>query len=323
MHGSATTGARAAAPECLEEFRRRWIDHDHVALLREACLVRLQAAVELRELRVTPESLGIDAGRLGVAFALDFLRVAVGIGDGDLALAIGVNSALFTLVHGVLLRQVIPVQPEQVVNVFTARKDASKDYRQFSHAEYLALRAAKDRAVIREAERSLAQLGPDQVDERREQEKIIGRARARLRYRTRVVLWPVAVLLFLSLALASGLFERVPLTWIAAASPGATSARIDLPAAASSARRASDTPLAHTNGAAPISSPCHRVTTISEARSAARPASTTNDRGPRTTSRPARTTYTVDSPTRVSVGGSSSASHGAPSRWKRQKRVAA
>ena len=61
-----------------------------------------------------------------------------------LALAIGVNSAIFTLVHGLLLRPVIPVRPEQVVNLFTARQDASKDYRQFSHAEYLALRSAKD-----------------------------------------------------------------------------------------------------------------------------------------------------------------------------------
>src|SRR6187551_3273642 len=64
-----------------------------------------------------------------------------------LALAIGVNSALFTLVHGVLLRQIIPVAPEQVVNVFTARKDASKDYRQFSHAEFMTLREAKDSFV--------------------------------------------------------------------------------------------------------------------------------------------------------------------------------
>ncbi len=61
-----------------------------------------------------------------------------------LALAIGVNSALFTLVHGVLLRPVIPVEPERVVNLFTARAGASKDYRQFSYAEYQALRDAKD-----------------------------------------------------------------------------------------------------------------------------------------------------------------------------------
>ena len=44
-----------------------------------------------------------------------------------LTLAIGVNSSLFTLVHGVLLRQVIPVEPEQVVNLFTARAGASKE----------------------------------------------------------------------------------------------------------------------------------------------------------------------------------------------------
>ncbi len=48
-----------------------------------------------------------------------------------LALAIGVNSALFTLVHGVLMRQVIPDHPEQVMNLFTARAGARKDYRQF------------------------------------------------------------------------------------------------------------------------------------------------------------------------------------------------
>lgn len=60
-----------------------------------------------------------------------------------LALAIGVNSALFSLVHGAILRPVIPLRPEEVVNVFTAKKGASKDYRQFSHAEYLALRNDK------------------------------------------------------------------------------------------------------------------------------------------------------------------------------------
>jgi predicted permease len=38
----------------------------------------------------------------------------------------------------------VPVKPEQVVNVFTAREGASKDYRQFSHAEYMALRESTD-----------------------------------------------------------------------------------------------------------------------------------------------------------------------------------
>ena len=61
-----------------------------------------------------------------------------------LALAIGVNSAVFALVNGLILRPLVPLRPAEIVNVFTARKGASKDYRQFSHAEYLALREAKD-----------------------------------------------------------------------------------------------------------------------------------------------------------------------------------
>src|SRR5262245_65535917 len=57
-----------------------------------------------------------------------------------LALAIGVNSAIFALVNGVLLKPVVPVRPAEVVNVFTARQNASHDYRQFSYNEYQQLR---------------------------------------------------------------------------------------------------------------------------------------------------------------------------------------
>ena len=57
-----------------------------------------------------------------------------------LALGIGVNSAIFALVNGVVLRPVIPLRAEEVVNVFTARQNASRDYRQFSHTEYRDLR---------------------------------------------------------------------------------------------------------------------------------------------------------------------------------------
>ena len=53
-----------------------------------------------------------------------------------LALAIGVNSAIFALINGVLLKPVVPVRPAEVVNVFTARQNASHDYRQFSYNEY-------------------------------------------------------------------------------------------------------------------------------------------------------------------------------------------
>ena len=57
-----------------------------------------------------------------------------------LALAIGVNSAIFALINGVVLKPVVPVRPAEVVNVFTARQNASHDYRQFSHNEYRELR---------------------------------------------------------------------------------------------------------------------------------------------------------------------------------------
>src|ERR1051326_8440484 len=57
-----------------------------------------------------------------------------------LALAIGVNSAIFTLINAVVLHPVVPVRPNEVVNVFTARQNASHDYRQFSYNEYRELR---------------------------------------------------------------------------------------------------------------------------------------------------------------------------------------
>jgi len=57
-----------------------------------------------------------------------------------LALAIGVNSAIFALINGVVLRPMVPVRPQEVVNVFTARQNANHDYRQFSYNEYRELR---------------------------------------------------------------------------------------------------------------------------------------------------------------------------------------
>src|SRR5437763_12034393 len=57
-----------------------------------------------------------------------------------LALAIGVNSAIFALINGVVLRSPIPLRPQEVVNIFTARQNASHDYRQFSYNEYRELR---------------------------------------------------------------------------------------------------------------------------------------------------------------------------------------
>jgi predicted permease len=59
-----------------------------------------------------------------------------------LAIAIGVNSAIFTLVNGLFLRPLVPYKPAEVVNIFTARKAANRDYRQFSYSEFAALREA-------------------------------------------------------------------------------------------------------------------------------------------------------------------------------------
>ena len=80
-----------------------------------------------------------------------------------LALAIGVNSAVFALMNGLVLRPVVPLRPAEVVNLFIAKQGASKDYRQFSHAEYLALREAKDTfADVAAVQFSLAGIGRDE-----------------------------------------------------------------------------------------------------------------------------------------------------------------
>ena len=57
-----------------------------------------------------------------------------------LALAIGVNSAIFALINSVVLHPIVPLRPNEVVNVFTARQNASHDYRHFSYTEYRELR---------------------------------------------------------------------------------------------------------------------------------------------------------------------------------------
>ncbi len=61
-----------------------------------------------------------------------------------LAIAIGVNSAIFALVNGVILRPIVPLRPAEVVNVFTARQDATHDYRPFSYNEFATLRENND-----------------------------------------------------------------------------------------------------------------------------------------------------------------------------------
>jgi putative ABC transport system permease protein len=59
-----------------------------------------------------------------------------------LALAIGVNSAIFALINGVVLRPMVPLRPKEVVNVFNCRQNANHDYRQFSYDEFRELRGS-------------------------------------------------------------------------------------------------------------------------------------------------------------------------------------
>jgi putative ABC transport system permease protein len=57
-----------------------------------------------------------------------------------LAVTIGVNSAIFSLIDGALLRPAVPFKPEEVVCIFTGSRDAKRSFRQFSYAEFEVLR---------------------------------------------------------------------------------------------------------------------------------------------------------------------------------------
>jgi putative ABC transport system permease protein len=57
-----------------------------------------------------------------------------------LAVTIGVNAAIFSLIDGALLRPAVPHKPKEVVCIFTGSQDARRSFRQFSYAEFSALR---------------------------------------------------------------------------------------------------------------------------------------------------------------------------------------
>ena len=61
-----------------------------------------------------------------------------------LGIAIGVNTAIFALVNGAILKPIVAQDPDSIVAVFTGRKGADGGYRQFSFAEYQALRETKE-----------------------------------------------------------------------------------------------------------------------------------------------------------------------------------
>jgi predicted permease len=61
-----------------------------------------------------------------------------------LALAIGANATIFSVVNGLLLRPAVAEDPAAYVGVYTARRDAARDFRPFSHGEFRALQEAKE-----------------------------------------------------------------------------------------------------------------------------------------------------------------------------------
>ncbi len=100
-------------------------------------------------------------------FAFRQLRKAPGftfIAVLTLALAIGVNSAIFAIINGAVLRPMVPLRPAEVVNLFTAREGVNRDYRPFSHTEYRELRESGGEvfAEIAAAEFAVAGIGRDE-----------------------------------------------------------------------------------------------------------------------------------------------------------------
>ena len=80
-----------------------------------------------------------------------------------LAVALGVNSAVFALVNAVGLRKVVGDRPEEVVNVFSARQRSPGDYRRFSHAEYQLVRDSRETfAEVAPGQYALAAVGRDE-----------------------------------------------------------------------------------------------------------------------------------------------------------------
>ena len=60
-----------------------------------------------------------------------------------LALDLGANSAVFSLVNAALLRQILPEEAGKIVSVFNVRQGGERESRRFSLAEYEALRDAR------------------------------------------------------------------------------------------------------------------------------------------------------------------------------------
>src|SRR5436189_797473 len=84
-----------------------------------------------------------------------------------LALAIGVHAALFALIHGVVLHPIVPLRPQEVVNVYNCRQNANHDYRAFSYNEFRELQQNGGDLFVDMAGLELAGAGIGRNHERR------------------------------------------------------------------------------------------------------------------------------------------------------------
>ncbi len=61
-----------------------------------------------------------------------------------LTLALGANTAVFSLVQAALFRPLVPLAPEQIVSVHTATRGAERSFRRFSYVEFERIAAERD-----------------------------------------------------------------------------------------------------------------------------------------------------------------------------------
>ncbi len=61
-----------------------------------------------------------------------------------LTLALGANTAVFSLVHAAVFRPLVPLAPEQLVSVHTTTRGAERNFRRFSYAEFERIAAERE-----------------------------------------------------------------------------------------------------------------------------------------------------------------------------------
>lgn len=72
-----------------------------------------------------------------------------------LAVTIGVNAAIFSLINGALLRPAVPHKPKEEVCIFTGSRDAQRSFHQFSYGSFSRSRGATVLACFLPARRAI------------------------------------------------------------------------------------------------------------------------------------------------------------------------